>query len=135
MVEKQIILTKKQMRLLESEYSNAYVEPSSDSTTSLSSDLNKTKTQNPTDDTFIVNANSYDNNQKNNTVTLDVNADSPNDASQEFQKLRQNPHVRNLMANTNVNAKIHLKNESIKRLEESSVMFTKKEIKEMFNRK
>ena len=122
------------MRLLENENSNAYVEPSSDSTASLSNDLNKTKMQNPTDDTFVVNANSYDNNQKNNTVTLDVNADSPNDASQEFQRLRQNPHVRNLMANTNVNAKIHLKNESTQRLEESSVMFTKKEIKEIFKK-
>jgi hypothetical protein len=134
-MNKKMIFTKKNLRLLEGEYSNAYVNSSSDNVSSLSSDLNKTKAQNPTDDTFVINANSYDGNAKNDTVTLDINSDSPTDASQQFQKLKQNPQVKNLMANNNVNAKIHLHNESVQKLQESSVMFTKKEIKEMFNKK
>ena len=38
------------------------------------------------------------------------------------------------MNHTNVNAKIHLRNEGLERLRESSVPFTKKEIKEMFKK-
>jgi len=114
---------------------NAYVEPSSDNVSSLSSDLSKTKTENPTDDTFVVNANSYDGNSSNDTVTLDVHGSNPAEASQNFQRISRNPSVKNLMANTNVNAKIHLKNENIEKLRESSVPFSKKEIMEMLNDK
>ena len=59
------ILNKKDLKLNE-DNSNAFVEPSSDSISSLSSDLSRTKSENPTDDQFIVNANSYDGNSSNN---------------------------------------------------------------------
>jgi hypothetical protein len=64
---------------------------------------------------------------------VDIHADNAQDASQKFQTMRQNPHMKNLMANSNVNAKVHLKNEHIERLRETSVSFSKKEIKEMLN--
>jgi hypothetical protein len=127
------ILNKSDLKLNE-DNSNAYVEPSSDSISSLSSDLAKTKSENPTDDQFIVNANSYDGNSSNNSVTLDVQGDNPTDATKNFQTITRNPAVRNLMNHTNVNAKIHLRNEELERLRESSVPFTKKEIKEMFKK-
>lgn len=127
------ILNKSDLKLNE-DSSNAFVEPSSDSISSLSSDLAKTKSENPTDDQFIVNANSYDGNSSNNSVTLDVQGDNPTDATKNFQTITRNPAVRNLMNHTNVNAKIHLRNEGLERLRESSVPFTKKEIKEMFKK-
>ncbi len=127
------ILNKSDLKLNE-DNRNAFVEPSSDSISSLSSDLAKTKSENPTDDQFIVNANSYDGNSSNNSVTLDVQGDNPTDATKNFQTITRNPAVRNLMNHTNVNAKIHLRNEGLERLRESSVPFTKKEIKEMFKK-
>lgn len=128
-------VNKDELVLREDMNGNAYVEPSSDSISSLSSDISKTKSNNPTDSTFIVNANSYDGNSSNDTVTLDVHGNTPTEASQNFQKITRNPSVKNLMANTNVNAKIHLNNESVERLRESSVAFTKKEINEILNDK
>ena len=127
------ILNKKDLKLNE-DNSNAFVEPSRDSISSLSSDLARTKSENPTDDQFIVNANSYDGNSSNNSVTLDVQGENPTDATKNFQTITRNPAVRNLMNHTNVNAKIHLRNEGLERLRESSVPFTKKEIKEMFKK-
>ncbi len=129
-----LIFSKKSLHLNEDNNSSngtAYVEPSSDNTSSLATDINKTKQENPTDDTFIVNANSYDGNKSNNAVTLDITADNGQDATQQFTQMRQNPYVRNMIANGNVNARIHLKNEQIERLRENSVSFTKKEIKDM----
>ncbi|MBO7210717.1 MAG: hypothetical protein J6V44_06895, partial [Methanobrevibacter sp.] len=108
-----LIFSKKNLHLNEDNKGSngtAYVEPSSDSTSSLASDINKTKQENPTDDTFVINANSYDGNKSNNTVTLDINADNGQDATQQFTQMKQNPYVRNMIANSNVNARIHLKN-------------------------
>ena len=48
------VFEKRDLKLVEDD-SNAYVEPSSDGISSLASDLTKTKTENPTDDKFIVN--------------------------------------------------------------------------------
>jgi GTPase SAR1 family protein len=129
-----LIFSKKSLHLNEDNNGSkgtAYVEPSSDSTSSLATDINKTKQENPTDDTFVVNANSYDGNKSNNTVTLDINADNGQDATQQFTQMKQNPYVKNMIANGNVNARIHLKNEQIERLRENSVVFSKKEIKDM----
>ena len=129
-----LIFSKKNLHLNEDNNKSqgtAYVEPSSDNTSSLASDINKTKQENPSDDTFIVNANSYDGNKSNNTVTFDITADNGQDATQQFTQMKQNPYMKNMIANGNVNARIHLRNEHIERLRENSVSFTKKEIKDM----
>lgn len=123
------IFEKRNLRL--SEEGNAYVEPSSDRPSSLSGDLSKAKSKNPNDDEFIVNANSYDGDSSNNTVTLDVAGKTPTEASNNFRNMTKQPAVRQLMANSNVNAKVHLKNEDIERLRENSVPFTKKELDEL----
>ena len=39
--------------------------------------------------------------------------DNPSDAAQKVQQTMRNPSVRNMMSNTNVNAKVHLKNEHV----------------------
>lgn len=122
------VFEKRDLKLVEDD-SNAYVEPSSDGISSLASDLTKTKTENPTDDKFIVNMNSYDNKTSNNPITIDVNGDSPSDASKKLQQMTKQPGVKQLLnTNTNVNAKVHLNKEHIERLRESSVSFSKKEL-------
>lgn len=124
------IFEKKDLRLVEDE-KNAYVEPSSDSMSSLANDLSKTKTQNPTDNTFVVDMNSYDGNSGNNPVVLDVKGKNPADASKNINKLTQQPSVRQLMKNNNVTAKVHLNTEAIQRLRETSVPFSKKELNKL----
>ena len=133
------ILNKSDLKLKEDNNSNSYVEPSStNSSTSLASDLAKTKSENPQDDTFIVNTNNYDTNQNNNSVNLDVTGRNAQDAANNLRNTMKNPAVKNLMGKTNVNAKIHLRNgvdrEHLNKLREGSVPFTKKEIKEMFKK-
>jgi hypothetical protein len=132
------ILNKSDLKLNE-DTKNSYVEPSStNSSTSLASDLAKTKSENPQDDTFIVNTNNYDSNQNNNSVNLDVTGRNAQDAANNLRNTMKNPAVKNLMGKTNVNAKIHLRNgvdrEHLNKLREGSVPFTKKEIKEMFKK-
>ena len=122
------VFEKRDLKLVEDD-SNAYVEPSSDGISSLASDLSKTKAENPTDDKFIVNMNSYDNNTSNNPITLDVNGNNPSDASKKLQQMTKQPGVKQLLnTNTNVNAKVHINKENIERLRESSVAFSKKEL-------
>lgn len=133
------ILNKSDLKLNEDNNRNSYVEPSStNSSSSLASDLAKTKSENPQDDTFIVNTNNYDTNQNNNSVNLDVTGRNAQDAANNLRNTMKNPAVKNLMGKTNVNAKIHLRNgvdrEHLNKLREGSVPFTKKEIKEMFKK-
>lgn len=128
------IFNKRDLMLKENNNGNAYVEGSNDNSSSLSSDLSKAKSNNPNDTEFIVNANSYDGNSSNNTVTLDVTGNSPSDASKNFQKLTKQPSVRNLMNTTNVNAKVHLRNESIEKMKEEAIPFTKKELNNLLKK-
>lgn len=123
-----------EIRLREDNERNAYVEPSSDSMSSLASDIQQTKADNPTDNTFHTNLNSYDGNSTNNTVTLDVVGDNATDAAHKVQQTMRNPSVRTMMNNTNVNAKVHLKNEHIEKLRESSVKFTKTELAKLLQK-
>lgn len=130
-----VIFSKKQLKLKE-DNSNAYVEPSSNSASSLASDLARTKSENPTDDQFIVNANSYDSNASNDTVTLDVTGNTPADASKNFQQVTRNPNVKRMMnGGTNVNAKVRIHNESIDYLRENSVKFSKSELDNLLTKK
>lgn len=129
------IIEKKNIKLIDEDDSNAFVEPSNNNSSSLASDLYKTKTENPTDDTFIVNANSYDNDTSNNTVTFDIHGNNAADATKNFQQLTRNPQVKGLMNTTNVNAKIHLRNEErVIELRENSIPFSKKEMKEFLKK-
>lgn len=132
-----LVFEKHELKLKEDTNSNSYVEPSSSSNgvSSLTNDLNKAKANNPHDNEFVVDASSYDTNQSNDSVTLDIQGDNANDASKKFQTLSKNPNVRNMIQKGNVKAKFHINNESVNRLRESSVPFTKKELNEMFKKK
>ena len=61
--------------------------------------------------------------------SIDVNGNSPSDASKKLQQMTKQPGVKQLLnTNTNVNAKVHLNKEHIERLRESSVSFSKQEL-------
>lgn len=124
------IFEKRMLKLKEGD-GNAYVEPSSDSMSTLSSDISRAKSENPTDNTFIVDTSSYDSNKNNNSVTVDVNASNPTDASNKITQLTKDSNVKQLMSKGKLNAKVKLNNESINRLRETSVPFTKKELNEL----
>lgn len=128
-----IVIEKKNLKLKED--SNSYVEPSNNNISSLSSDLNNAKAKNPHDEEFVINASSYDSDNSNDTVTLDVQGNNATDASRNFQKMTRNPNVKNMIRKGNVNAKFHLRNENVNRLRESSVKFTKKELNDVLNKK
>jgi hypothetical protein len=126
--KKRMVYEKRNLRLQTE--GNAYVEPSSNTNSSLSSDLNKAKSKNPTDKEFVANLNSYDGNANNNPVTLDVQGKTTADAAKNLQQTTNRPEIRNLMNKGNVNAKIHISNESLERMREHSIPFTKKEFKQ-----
>ena len=103
---------------------DVYVEPSksSSSSDSLSSDLSKAKSENPTKNEFTVDGNSYDGNSSNNAVTIDVQGKNAQDAANNMKNLQQNPNVKNIK---NKNFRFHL---------ESYIPFSKKEINEMLKK-
>ena len=88
------VFEKKDLKLKED--TNSYVEPSSSSSTvsSLASDLNNAKAKNPHDSEFVVNASSYDQNNTNDTITLDIQGNNVTDASNNFKKITRNPNVK-----------------------------------------
>lgn len=126
MNNKYITFKKKDLKL--NEEKNSYVSSSSDNISSLSTDLSKAKNENPTDNTFIVNTKSYNNNSQDNPITLDVAGKNPTDAANKYQQLTKNPNVKSLINKGNVNAKIHLQNEN------KYVTFSKKELQEINER-
>lgn len=126
MNNKYITFKKKELKL--NEEKNSYVSSSSDNISSLSTDLSKAKNENPTDNTFIVNTKSYNNNSQDNPITLDVAGKNPTDAANKYQQLTKNPNVKSLINKGNVNAKIHLQNEN------KYVTFSKKELQEINER-
>jgi hypothetical protein len=124
------ILKKSQIRLREDDNSNAYVQPSdaSASSSSLSSDLAKAQSNNPTDDEFVINTKNYDGNSNNQPPTFDIKASNASDATKQYQKMMQNPQVRQINQTTGANVKIHLNNESIEYKRKYSIPFSKKEL-------
>jgi hypothetical protein len=127
---KKIHVTEKHTKMFED--GNAYVNPSSDSITSLGSDINKSRTQNPTDKNFVVDLSSYDGNSQNNPVALDVNANNGTDAQKKIQQtITTKPQLKSMMNNGQLQANVRIHNENIEKLRESSIPFTKKEITEL----
>lgn len=127
------VVPKGQLKLKEDNDSNAYVEPSqsNSNSSSLASDLSKSMSDNPTDDTFVVNSKNYDSNSSNQIPTFDITASSPQDASAQYQKYMQNPDMKRLCSKDGANVKIHLKNESIEYRRKNSVVFTKAELNKL----
>lgn len=114
---------------------DAYVKPSSDSIGSLGSDINKSKTQNPTANNFTVDLGSYDGNSQNNPVALDINAKNGTEAQQQIKKnVTSKPQLKSMMNNGQLQANVHMRNENIKRLRENAIPFTKKEINELLKK-
>ncbi len=108
------LFSKKQIKLRE-DNSNAYVEPSNatNSSSSLSSDLAKAQSNNPSDSEFVINTKNYDNNGNNQPPTFDIQANNAQDAAQQYNKMLQNPNIHQINQTSGANVKIHLNNESI----------------------
>lgn len=128
---------KNQIKIKESD-SNAYVTSSNGSNgsmTSLGSDINNTRTNNPNDDNFVVDLSSYDNSNHNNPVSLDVSASNGNEAQRKIQNdINSNPQLKSMMNKGQLNANVHIKEEYIRNLRENSIPFTKEEMNEiLFN--
>lgn len=121
------IVTRDRMTLKED--GNAYVSSSNDSMSSLGSDINRSKTENPTDKDFVVDLSTYDGNKGNNPVSLDVNAKNGVDAQRQIQNnINSKPQLKTMMNNGQLNANVHIKEDRLKELRENSIGFTKKEI-------
>ena len=116
------------------ENKNAYVEPTTNgSSTSMSGDIAKAKTNDPSASTLVTPLNNYDSNQSNNPISLDVKAATPNDAANKIKQITKNPAIKQLQSKTPVNANVHL--ESIDYLRENSVKFTKNELKDILKKR
>lgn len=126
-MNKNFIIEKINIRLRE-DNSNAYVQPSKDnsSSSSLSSDLAKTMSENPTDDNFVVDMNHYDGNKNNQPIPLDIQAKNSQDAGEKIKNIMKNPNVRNLNNSNGVTANVHIG---------ESFTFTKKQLMEYLKKK
>lgn len=131
------VLNKKDIILKEGVDGDAYVEPSNktSSSSSLANDINKTRTENPNADTFVVNPTDYNSSQSNNVPDLNIDADNAMDAEKQIKNFNTNPKFSSIINQGDANVKVHLRNgvdkEHLNKLRESSISFTKKEIMQM----
>lgn len=115
----------------------AAVQPTTNgnsSTYSLNSDLADSQRNNPGVNHFEIDGGDYDHKQTNDSVKFNINATNTTDATQEIQNLQKNPQLRNVMNNMDTKFHVHMK-ENINKLRENSISFSKKEIREILNKK
>ena len=115
-----------------------YVKPSEDPSnqSSMSTDIQQAVQNNPSEKDYTVEPAQYDSSALNNDVTFDVNAKNGVDAARQINAKMQNPNMRSLSANGQLQANIHItdskkvKNaERLKKLEEG-IHFKKAELDE-----
>lgn len=99
---------------------NAYVKSSTGSQSSMGSDINKAKAQNPMDNDIHVDLQTYDGNKSNDPVTIDVNAENGNDAQNQIKDIMKKPGLQNIASKGQMDAVVHLK-------EEKTIKFTKRD--------
>lgn len=129
------ILNKSDLLLREDLRGDAYVEPSTTgSSSSLSNDLNKTRTQSPNADSYVVNPTDYNSTSTDDVPDLNIDADNSVDAEKQIKSLNTNPRMNSIINHGDANIKVRFR-EHLERLRESSVPFSKKEIMEMLNNK
>ena len=128
------ILNKDELILREDLRGDAYVEPSTTGTSSsLSNDLNKTRTQNPNADSYVVNPTDYNATKTDDVPDLNIDAENSVDAEKQIKSLNTNPRMSSIINHGDANIKVRFR-EHLERLRESSVPFTKKEIIEMLKK-
>ena len=125
------ILNKDELILREDLRGDAYVEPSTIGTSSsLSTDLNKTRIENPNADSYVVNPTDYNATKTDDVPDLNIDAQNSMDAEKQIKNLNTNPRMSSIINHGDANVKVHFR-ENLDRLRESSVSFSKKEISEM----
>ena len=108
---------------------NTYVQSSNNSMSSLGSDLNKSKSDNPMDNNFVVDLSSYDNNNTNDEATLEIDAKNGTDAQRKIQNtLASNPQLKTMANDNKLNAKVRLTTEQRKQ----GKAITKKEFETLY---
>lgn len=108
---------------------NTYVQSSNNSMSSLGSDLNKSKSDNPMDNNFVVDLSSYDNNNTNDEATLEIDAKNGTDAQRKIQNtLASNPQLKTMANDNKLNAKVRLTTEQRKQ----GKAITKKEFESLY---
>ena len=108
---------------------NTYVQSSNNSMSSLGSDLNKSKSDNPMDNNFVVDLSSYDNNNTNDEATLEIDAKNGTDAQRKIQNtLASNPQLKTMTNDNKLNAKVRLTTEQRKQ----GKAITKKEFETLY---
>lgn len=121
-----LIFNKKNLHLNEGNNNTdsiASVTPSSNSITSVSTDLTNSRKENPTANSFDIDPKNYDGNPANDPITMDIHADNEMDASKKIQQLTKRQDFKQLK-----NPKIRVS------YNESCVTFSKKEIREMLKK-
>ena len=113
-----------------------YVKPSEDPSnqSSMSTDIQQAVQNNPSEKDYTVEPAQYDASSMNNDISFDVNAKNGVDAARQINAKMQNPNMRSLSANGQLQANIHItdskkvKNvERLKKLEEG-IHFKKAEL-------
>ena len=102
----------------------------------LGSELSKTKSTNPSSDKFIVDVSSFDGNKKNDNVTIDIKAKTPEEAKKTIHdKVQNNVELKKLQDNGKLKASVTYegvmsKEETLKKLQENKVgVMSKKTLK------
>lgn len=102
----------------------------------LGSELSKTKSTNPSSDKFIVDVSSFDGNKKNDNVTIDIKAKTPEEAKKTINdKVQNNVELKKLQDNGKLKASVTYegvmsKEETLKKLQEHKVgVMSKKTLK------
>jgi hypothetical protein len=120
------IFNKKNLKLNEGNNNTdsvATVKPSSNSITSVASDLTASKQDNPTVNTFEVDPKNYNGNTSDDPIPMEINAENPADASKQIQNLTKRQDFKQIK-----NPKIRVT------FNENCVTFSKKELNEMLKK-
>lgn len=143
---KTIYITEEQyLKEFTNDDSNAFAEPTLSNNQNMGSAIDKTKSNNPSDDNIVVDTNLFDGNNNNNPIKLDVNAKNGSDAEKQINTMmRSNPQLKQIQNNGKLMANVHLEGTTYKKkqisemrlgkLKENSVTLTKEKLDEIFNR-
>lgn len=121
-----IIFSKKSLKINEGNNNTdsiASVTPTSNSITSVASDLSASMKDNPTTNTFEIDPKNYNGNTSDDPIPMEINAENPVDASQQIQNLTKRQDFKQIK-----NPKIRVT------FNENCVTFSKKELTEMLKK-
>lgn len=121
-----LVFSKKHLKLNEGNNNTdsiASVTPTSNSISSVASDLTASRKDNPTTNTFEIDPKNYNGNTSDDPIPIEINSENPADASQQIQQLTKRQDFKQMK-----NPKIRVT------FNENCVTFSKKELNEMLKK-